>query len=266
MSQSVEAHLRRAAQPVDRIWQSYKQSGELASRNQLVEAYMSQVRHIASRMASRLVDHVDVQDLIQSGVFGLIDAIERFDPERGFRFETFCRRRIEGAMLDHIRSCDWVPRLVRQRTASLDRARERLFATSGTVPTDRELAEHLQLSRADFERISRDGTAVQMVSYDAPVGRGPEGEARPLDGHEDVREVDVLEAIGQRELLQRIRGLLTRRERLVLLLYYHERLTLREIGRVLDLTESRVCQIRGALLKRLAAHFQASEARETASA
>ena len=235
MSRNASESTERGAE-IRRIWRDFKRSGDVSLRNQLIEQYLPQVRYLAERMASRLLDHVELDDLRQAGVFGLMDAVEKFDPDRGVKFETYSQQRVTGAMLDQVRSNDWVPRLVRARAAKLDRASEELYRTLGREPSEEEIAAHLQMSPGEFERFARDASAASIFSYDAPTTSSDGGENkrdRRLDMIEDPRRSVVIESLYKKEMLERITGMLSKKERLVLILYYYEKLTLKEIGQVL---------------------------------
>jgi RNA polymerase sigma factor for flagellar operon FliA len=240
-----------------KVWQEYKRSGRLALRNKLMEAYMPIVRYNAERIGAKLPQEVDNEDLMSAGIFGLIDAIEAFDLERGIKFETYCAPRIRGAILDELRSLDWVPRLVRSRCAKLLRIREQLKYLLGREPTESETAEWLRMTPEEYEKVRKAAWAVTQVSLSRKHGE--------TDSNREVCEIDVLEDKHGRDPvrdLQRkdLRDLLTRgfsrAERLILVLYYYEEMTMKEIGQILDLSESRVSQMHSAILERLKEQFE----------
>ena len=195
---------------------------------------------------------MELDDLISAGIFGLIDALQAFDQSRGVKFETYCSPRIRGAILDELRSMDWVPRLVRSRGHKLGQATRSLEAELGRKPTQRELAKRMRLSRAEFRKLHRDAHAVGLVSLSRKWFE--------TDSHKEVREIDVLQdkrsddpfRVAQRRDLKELvtRGL-SRAERLIIILYYFEEMTMKEIGETLDLSESRVSQMHSAVLERL---------------
>jgi len=195
---------------------------------------------------------VDVDDLISAGIFGLMDAVNAFDLGRGVKFETYCVPRIRGAILDELRSMDWVPRLVRSRAHKLGEAARSLEAQLGRKATERELAETMRMSLREFRKLQRDAHATGVVSLSRKWFE--------TDSNKDVREIDVLEdkrsedpvRIAQRRDLKDLvtRGL-SRAERLIIVLYYFEEMTMKEIGETLDLSESRVSQMHSAILGRL---------------
>ena len=245
---------------INEVWRVYKEEPSRALRNYLIEHYRLIVRLNAERVYSRLPDEVDLDDLISVGVFGLLDAIEAFDPERGFKFETYCAPRIRGAILDHLRTMDWVPRLVRQRTARVEQARDAIEKRTGTRATEEQIVSFLGADGEEKKKLLKDGSAVSMTSLSR--------ERYQSDGSREVREIDVLEDRSQESPLSEIqrrdlKNLLTkglsRAERLIVVLYYFEELTMKEIGQTLDLSESRVSQMHSSILLRLKAQMQHRE-------
>jgi RNA polymerase sigma factor for flagellar operon FliA len=226
-------------------------------RNRLIERYYEVVRFTAERMHTRLPSEVDVNDLMSAGLFGLMDAIEAFDPARGVKFETYCAPRIRGAIFDELRSMDWVPRLVRSRTAKLEKVRKEFELTHGRRPTDDEVSSLMNVSGAEYDKLQKDSRPVGVVSLDR--------KAFESDSSRDVREVDVIEDGRQpnpSEIVQRgdLQALITkglsRAERLIVILYYYEEMTMKEVGLTLDLSESRVSQMHSSILARLKAQMQ----------
>ncbi len=237
---------------IDEIWVDYKSGQAPELRNLLVENYMGIVKYNSERIGAKLPDEVDVNDLMSAGVFGLVDAIESFDLERGVKFETYCAPRIRGAILDELRSMDWVPRLVRSRAHKLEGATRALEAQYGRHPTEKEIAGHMALPREEFQRLIRDSKAVSVVSlsrkqYETDSSR----EVCEIDVLQDRRSANPVEEAQKRDLKDLITRGLTRAERLVLILYYYEQMTMKEIGMTLDLSESRVSQMHSAILSRL---------------
>jgi RNA polymerase sigma factor for flagellar operon FliA len=217
-----------------------------------VERYLHLVRYNAERLHVRLPDEVDVDDLVQAGIFGLLDAIDAFDLERGVKFETYCAQRIRGAILDELRAMDWVPRLVRSRSHKLNDTAKSLEAEMGRKPTDSELAKRLNVPMKEFARLKRDAPTVSVVSLSRTHYQ--------TDNNKDVTELEMLRDPTSRDPVHEAqrtdlkdlltRGL-TRAERLILILYYYEEMTMKEIGATLDLSESRVSQMHSAILERL---------------
>src|ERR671933_82659 len=149
---------------IAQVWRDYRASPSIELRNQLVENYLPLVKYNAERIWSRLPDGVELDDLISAGVFGLMDAIDAFDMTRGVKFETYCVPRIRGAMLDELRTMDWVPRLVRSKASKLNEATKQLEARLGRHPTEGELATHMQLSVDDLEKMMVEASAVNLIS------------------------------------------------------------------------------------------------------
>ena len=232
------------------LWRSYKQEGDEEARERLVIAYSPLVKFIAGRMASSLPAHVDEGDLVSYGLLGLIGAIERFDPQREIKFETFAVARVKGAIIDELRSLDWVPRSVRSRARQMERAHAALETRLGRSPTDEEMAEKLEISVGDYNDTLLQIANSSVLALDGrwtfadPDGGG--GQISVLDTIQDPNALDPEAEAHTSELKDRLaEGIesLPERERLVIALYYYENLTLREIGEVLGVTESRVSQL-----------------------
>lgn len=239
------------------LWAEYNKSHAVEVRNFIWQKYIHLVRYIAERTYSRLPDEVDVNDLMSAGQFGLMDAIDLFDPERGVKFETFCATRIRGAILDELRAMDWVPRLVRSRSAKVSGASTRFSMAEGRLPTADELAEKLGLAGEDFDKVIRDSRAVGTISLSRKCFSS--------DGNKEVYEIDVIKDESQRnplvesqrrDIKEMITKGLSRAERLIVILYYYEEMTMKEIGTTLDLSESRVSQMHSSILARLKAQMQ----------
>ena len=235
-----------------RSWRRFKATGERKWRNVLMVHYFPIVKYNAERIGAKLPDEVDRDDLISAGVFGLIDAIKAFDLERGVKFETYCAPRIRGAILDELRSMDWVPRLVRSRSHKLDRVSRELESTFGRTPTDGEIADRLSISRVEFEKLRRAATAVVQVSLSRKYNDSDSNkEVCEIDVLQDRRGKDPFVEIQKRDLRDLLVRGMSRAERLILILYYYEEMTMKEIGVTLDLSESRVSQMHSAILARL---------------
>ncbi len=234
-------------------WKRFKQDqSDQELRNTLIERYLPLVRYNAERVWSKLPEGVDLNDLISAGVFGLMDAIEAFDLERGVKFETYCVPRIRGAMLDELRTMDWVPRLVRSKASKLEAARKKAEAQLGRPPADSDIAERMKLSPQEFDKLKSEASAVNLVSLNKKWYE--------TDSYKDVREVDILEdskgedptrGIQKRDIMRLVTKGLNRNERLIIILYYYEELTMKEIGSTLGLSESRVSQMHSSIVNRL---------------
>ena len=241
---------------IKEVWIEYKKNKTEGMRNILMENYLHLVRYNAERIHVKLPDEVELDDLMSAGIFGLMDAINAFDLERGVKFETYCAPRIRGAILDELRSMDWVPRLVRSRAHKLDSANKQLEVELGRTPTHDEVARHLKVSMGEFEKMAKDASAVGLVSLSRKWFE--------TDSNKDVREIDVLEdkrgadpvrEIQRKDLKELITKGLSRAERLIIILYYFEEMTMKEIGATLDLSESRVSQMHSSILARLKAQM-----------
>jgi len=234
------------------LWTKFRAENSEAERNKLIEKYLPLVKSIADKIASRLPSSVDSHDLQSAGVFGLMHAIRGFDMARGVRFETYCAGRIRGAILDELRNLDWVPRLVRNRLNTLDKTSRELERDLGRKPDSVELAEKMEVSVEELEEMMRDARPVSMVSINMDMPDVDDNKPlRRLDFMEDKRTPDPLENMNREDLIQLIGKGLSKEERLVVLLYYYENLTMKEIGIALDVTESRVCQIHTQILEKL---------------
>jgi RNA polymerase sigma factor for flagellar operon FliA len=242
---------------IETVWREYKKEPTQELRNQLIERYAHIVRFNAERVHAKLPTEVDVDDLISVGMFGLIDAIEAFDLDRGVKFETYCSPRIRGAILDELRSMDWVPRLVRNRSQKIQAAVKELQSELGRVPTDAEIAGRIGVSAAEFTRMSRDANAVSMTSLSRRAFGGDSSrEVTELDTLRDENAANPLKEIQKEDLKKLIQKRLSPTERLILMLYYYEEMTMKEIGVTLDLSESRVSQMHSAIVDRLRFHLR----------
>ena len=238
------------------VWEEFKQTGDNLLRNRLVEHYHYLVKLISNRIACRLPRSIDVQDLRSAGVFGLMRAIENFDLARGTPFESYCATRVRGAILDELRAQDWVPRLVRNRASSFNTAVGELRRDLGREPAPHETAAKMGVTVPDAERLRRDSNLTHVYNL-TPLEDG-EDESRTL------RRLDVLmdresdlpfERMVAQDLAKALVGVLVGPERTVIALYYYEGLTMKEIGRVMGISESRVCQIHTKTLKKLKVHI-----------
>ncbi len=241
---------------IDEIWEQFHKNRDEYSRNLLMEHYRNLVKYSADRLHSKLPDKVELDDLVSAGIFGLMDAIDAFDPDRGVKFETYCSPRIRGSILDELRSMDWVPRLVRARAHQLSKATHSLEIHLGRKPTEKEIAEELDMDSDEFTRLQRDANAVSLVSLDTKYGDS--------EGEKDIREIDIIKdersknpviEAQKRDLKSLLTKGLTRAERLIIVLYYYEEMTMKEIGATLDLSESRVSQMHSSIIARLKAQM-----------
>lgn len=235
------------------LWQAYGRERDAALRDRLLLHYAPLVKYVAGRVGTGLPSHVDIADLVQSGVFGLWDAIDRFEPERGLKFETYAMQRIRGAILDELRAQDWVPRSVRSRAREVERALERLETRLQRSASDAEVAAELRISVAELRELYAQLQLTSVVALDElmAVGRGGTSIAETLPDETAQEPGAFLDSVESRRLLAEAVSQLTDRDRVVVSLYYFENLTLAEIGRVLGVTESRVCQLHTRAVLRL---------------
>ena len=234
------------------VWLRYQRDGAEADRNRLVEHYLYLVRFTAERVGAKLPDEVDVDDLMSAGVFGLVDALDAFDMSRGVKFETYCAPRVRGAILDELRSMDWVPRLVRHRAHKLDHVMRILEAELGRLPTQDEIGARLGLPKSQFEKLVRDANAVSLVSLSQKFGESDSSrETGEIDVLPDDTSTDPVMEAQKTDIKEFVHTKLTRAERLIVVLYYYEQMTMKEIGATLDLSESRVSQMHSAIIERL---------------
>lgn len=226
-----------------------------SDREGLVLRYTPLIKFIANRLAIRLPPHIDVNDLINAGVLGLMDAIEKYDPTREAQFKTYAEFRIRGSMLDELRAMDWIPRSVRQKANLLEGAFSRIEQELGRAASDEEVARELGMSLEEFQKFLSQSAGLALLSLDDLVDPTNPEDSRSLLDHLASLDEDDPQAKLAFEELKRILGqsidALPQRERLVLSLYYHEELTMKEVGQILDVTESRVSQLHSKAIARI---------------
>ena len=247
---------------LDGLWNRYKHGGDTTARDQLILNYSPLVKYVAGRLSANLPDSVEIADLVSYGIFGLIDAIEKFDLGRGLKFETYAISRIRGAIIDELRSLDWVPRSVRSRAKEVEQAYFVLENSLRRSPSDEEVAAHLGISVQEYGEVLSKLSYTSVASFEelllgdehddgsGGVGAIKDDRAETPDAlyeHKEIREI----------LARAIEGL-PERELTVILLYYYEELTLKEIGEVLGVTESRVSQMHTKAVLRLRAKVRAA--------
>ncbi|NOY52961.1 MAG: FliA/WhiG family RNA polymerase sigma factor [Deltaproteobacteria bacterium] len=216
-----------------------------AKRDELILTYAPQIKYIAHRLAMRLPAHIEVDDLISSGVIGLIDAIEKFDPSRDIQFKTYAEFRIKGAMLDDLRSQDWIPRSVRQKAGALERAYAEIEQREGRAATNEEVAEALEMTMDAFYDLISRVKGLSLISIEC----GDEENIlnrrifESLTGDPEDNPLSILKDKELKQIIARSIETLPKSEKMVVSLYYYNELTMKEIGKVLSITESRVSQI-----------------------
>jgi len=243
------------------LWRRYKDDGDDRARERLVLAYSPLVKYVAGRMSSGLPAHVEDSDLISYGLLGLISAIERFDTSRDIKFETFAIARIKGSIIDELRSLDWVPRSVRARARQIEKTNATLEHKLRRAPTDQEMAEALGTSVDDFQESLTKISNSSVVALDElwTVSDASGDQVSLLDTIQDPNAIDPAQEMDASEMKDRLAEAIARlpeREKLVVALYYYENLTLREIGEVLGVTESRVSQLHTKAVLRLKSRLQ----------
>lgn len=245
-----------------RLWADFKSGRSRELRDKLIIQYSPLVKYVAGRVGVGLPRNVEQSDLVSFGVFGLIDAIEKFDPERGYKFETYAIARIKGAILDELRSIDWVPRSVRSKARTLERAMGKLEAEHHRAPTDEEVADEMGVSQQQLQTTLSQISFVGVAALDEMLSGGERGESVTLGdtvADSSAGPMGVYEVEEMRQILAESINRMPEREKIVLTLYYYEGLTLAEIGRVLGVTESRVCQIHTKAVLQLRSRITATE-------
>jgi RNA polymerase sigma factor FliA len=251
---------------IDRLWIDYKSARDQHVRDQLLLHYSPLVKYVAGRVAVGLPQNVEHADLVSYGIFGLIDAVEKFDPERGYKFETYAIARIKGSIIDELRAMDWVPRSVRARARDIERAIAELERKLHRAPTDEEISEKLGLSTDELDDSLTDISRSSIAALDElwTVNTGGGDSVALIDTIEDIEAPDPQGSLSQTEMKEAIGEAIARlpeREKLVVTLYYYEELTLREIGEVLGVTESRVSQLHTKAILRLKARLSGATTR-----
>jgi RNA polymerase sigma factor FliA len=246
----------------DALWSEFKRTNDRALRDRLILTYAPLVKYVAGRLGSGLPAHVEEGDLVSYGLLGLIGAIERYDPTLGIKFETYAIARIKGSIIDELRSMDWVPRSVRARARDIERGIAALEAKLHRAPTDEEISSQLGITEEEFQEslleISRSSIAALDELW---TGSGEGDPVALIDTIEDPEAPEPQAAMSQTELREALGEAIARlpeREKLVVTLYYYEELTLREIGEVLGVTESRVSQLHTKAILRLKARLGGS--------
>jgi RNA polymerase sigma factor for flagellar operon FliA len=237
---------------MDQLWVLYKKNPTIQLRNQLIERYISIVYHRAERVWSRLPEGIELDDLIQVGTCGLMDAISSFDPNRGVKFEAFCLPRIQGAMQDELRDWDWVSRGTRSKSTKLNETCKTLEQQHGRKPTDQEIADAMGISGEELHQIYAETHSINVTSLDKTWSeRDGSKDLREIDMVPDRRSEDPTERLAKLDLIRTFTKGLNKTERMIVIMYYYEELTMREIGAALEISESRVSQMHSAIVERM---------------
>lgn len=247
---------------IDDVWRNYKTAPTQPLRNILIERYLPLVRYISERLLMSLPKSIELEDLQSAGVFGLMDAIDGFDLERGIKFKTYCTTRIRGSILDELRSQDWVPRLVRLKAHQITKAEHSLEVELGRTPTAFEMAKKLGVTLDQYGEMKEASSARTIFSLSEKWDEGDDDDSlKKIEVIEDKKSADPAESMTQKDVLHAITRTLSRKEKLIVVMYYYEGLTMREIGDILSLTESRVCQIHSNVMSKLKVQLEKTRAR-----
>ncbi len=239
------------------LFRDYHQTHSEIVRNEIMVRFMPLVKFVADQLNVTLPNSASTDDMIQAGSFGLRDAIDSFDPDRGVRFDTYCRPRIRGAMLDELRRLDWVPRLARQRSSAVHHVTQQMEMELGRKPTSDEMFDRFGMTEDEYTKLMKDSHATGQFVCGAGDASGAGRMGGDLEYVEDEAGAASLEAIISKDLRDYLVRGLSRAERLILTLYYYENMTMKEIGQILEMSESRVSQMHSNLLLRLRAHMAA---------
>jgi RNA polymerase sigma factor for flagellar operon FliA len=237
------------------VWKDFFARRDHYSRNILIEHYLQSVKYTAQRLHCRLPKSVELDDLVSAGLMGLIKAIDKFDPGRGVLFETYCVGRIQGEILDDLRKKDWIPRLVRFRAQQLQKVTQKLESLLGREPTDTELAGDLGMKMEEFCHFRRDANAISLFSLDGcPSDSNSDNEFR-VDTIANQHSQNPFHEAQKKDLKEYVTKRCSREEKLIIILYYYEQMTMKEIGMALGISESRVCQIHSLVIAKLKSHL-----------
>jgi RNA polymerase sigma factor FliA len=248
------------------LWERLEAGEDQEARQELVEHYARVVKYVAGRMSIGLPHYVDHKDLVSAGLLGLIQAIDNYDYKRGNKFETYAIPRIRGAILDELRSQDWFPRSLRRKARQIEVAYTSLETRLGRTATDEEVARELGVSRKDLTQMMDEVAVATIISLDADNSDDEQNSSSLGDYLPDTRTPDAETCVSEEEMRGLIAGSLSElseKEQLVLVLYYYEELTLKEIGEILNVTESRVCQIHTKAILRLRGKIQRRDGRKS---
>lgn len=227
----------------EKLWESYSKNRSLALREQIIIEYAPLVKVVAGRLSMYLGNNVEYDDLVGYGVFGLIDAIDKYDRKKDVKFETYASLRIRGSILDQIRKMDWIPRTVRQKQKKIDEAIKRIEMRTGQNATDEEIAKELEVSEKELLEWQSQLNVTNVISLNEFVEQGTEPVMEANRNSHFIQPEEMISQQELKEMLQKALGLLTEKENKVILMYYYEEMTLKEISQVLEVSESRVSQL-----------------------
>lgn len=235
---------------IDKAWEEYSKSKDPDLKQQLILEYATLVKFVAGRLSIHIGQHVDYDDLVSYGIFGLIDAIDKFDYEKGVKFETYASLRIRGAIIDNIRKLDWVPRTLRQKNKQLEQAYQALEFELGREPTEEELSEKLDMTLEETQTLIKKASVASLISLDDYLEQNHEADFSSGGSKKDSPEA-LYEMQEVKDLLRDAIEKLSEKERKVISLYYFEDLTLKEISKIMEVSESRISQIHSKAVLRL---------------
>jgi RNA polymerase sigma factor FliA len=251
--------MNAASETIQETWDQFLQTHDEENRNALILHYLPLVKYAADRLHARLPSSVSRDDLIHAGIVAMIRTLDRFNPGRGVLFETYCSRRVQGAMVDYLRQTDWTPRLVRDCSRRLEKTQQTLLSLQGRMPTEEEMAADLQLDMQTFRRFRRNANAISLVSLQSHCGDADDEEGfQQISVLQDTKSRDPFLEIQKKDVKEYATRGLSREEKLIITLYYFEGMTMREIGTTLGISESRVCQIHSSVIARLKARLDGS--------
>lgn len=237
---------------IEGLWRTYNESRDPDLRNDIVMYYSSLVKFVAIRMRGTYKNYAQMDDVVNQGIIALIDAVEKFDASKGFKFETFATIKVKGAIIDYIRAQDWVPRRLRKMSTDMEDAYNNLYSELGRQPTNAEIAKKLNITTEQLDRVMESTYSFNLLSYEEVVWQkmSAMGDEPATDSIEESPERKLMEN-ELREQLGNAIDSLNERERTVISLYYYEKLKLKEIAQVIGVTESRVCQIHSAAIMKM---------------
>lgn len=242
-----------------RMWKKYKQTKSQSLREEIVKKYLYLVKYVAGRVAIGLPPNVEFNDLVSYGILGLFDAITKYDVSQGNKFETYAVSRIRGSIMDELRKLDWAPRLLRKKAREIEKKCKELEEKNGRMATDDELARALRISTDELNSIYSDLNSTTFLSLDEvwqnDDGNKPISRLQTIEDSLITNQFNYVHQNEVKDILARAIEELPEKEKLVIVLYYYENLTLREIGEILDVSESRVCQIHTKVVTRLRSHL-----------